>query len=130
MENRHGLVVAMRITQATGTAEREAALVMAEAMPGQQRVTWGADTNYDTRDFVRELRELRVTPHVALIRDHQECSEVMQLLAFVQLPQNPPPLLLMGIPPHDMPSAHQPSILLEDHGQGVFLGIGLELLHQ
>jgi transposase len=65
MENRHGLVVALRITQATGTAEREAALAMAEAIPGQQRVTLGADKNYATRDFVRELRELRVTPQVA-----------------------------------------------------------------
>jgi IS5 family transposase len=65
MENRHGLVVDTRVTQATGTAEREAALAMAEAIPGQQRVTLGADKNYDTRDFVRELRELQVTPHVA-----------------------------------------------------------------
>jgi IS5 family transposase len=65
MENRHGLVVDTRVTQATGTAEREAALVMAEGIPGQQRVTLGADKNYDTRDGVRELRELRVTPHVA-----------------------------------------------------------------
>jgi transposase len=65
MENRHGLVVDTRVTQATGTAEREAAVAMAEAIPGQQRVTLGADKNYDTRDCVRELRELRVTPHVA-----------------------------------------------------------------
>ena len=64
-EKRHGLVVDTRVTQATGTAEREAALAMAEAIPGQQRVTLGADKNYDTRDFVRELRELQVTPHVA-----------------------------------------------------------------
>lgn len=65
MENRHGLVVDTRVTQATGAAEREAAVAMAEAIPGQQRVTLGADKNYDTRDCVRELRELRVTPHVA-----------------------------------------------------------------
>jgi IS5 family transposase len=65
MENRHGLVVDTRVTPATGTAEREAALAMAEAIPGPQRVTLGADKNDDTRDFVRELRELRVTPHVA-----------------------------------------------------------------
>jgi transposase len=65
MENRHGLVVDTRVTQATGTAEREAAVAMAEAIPGQQRVTLGADKNDDTRDGVRERRELRVTPHVA-----------------------------------------------------------------
>ena len=66
-ENRHGLVVDTRVTQATGTAERAAALAMAEAIPGQQRVTLGADKHDDTRDCVRELRELRVTPHVAQI---------------------------------------------------------------
>jgi transposase len=65
MENRHGLVVDTRVTQATGTAEREAAVAMAEAISGPQRATLGADKNYDTRDFVHELRELRVTPHVA-----------------------------------------------------------------
>jgi len=65
MENRHGLVVDTQVTPATGTAEREAAVAMAEAIPGQQRVTLGADKNYDTHDLVRDLRELRVTPHVA-----------------------------------------------------------------
>jgi len=65
MENRHGLVVDTRVTPATGTAERQAALAMAEGIPGQQRVTLGADTSYGTRDFVRELCVLQVTPHVA-----------------------------------------------------------------
>jgi transposase len=65
MENRHGLVVDSCVTQATRMAEREAARVMAEAIPGQRRVTLGADKNYDTHDFVRQLRELQVTPHVA-----------------------------------------------------------------
>jgi transposase len=65
MGNRHGLVGALRITQATGTAAREAALARAEAIPGQQRGTWGADKSDAPRDFVRERRELRVTPHGA-----------------------------------------------------------------
>jgi transposase len=65
MENRHGLGVDTDVTQATGTAEREAALTMAEAIPGPQRITLGADKNDDTRNVVREWRELRVTPHVA-----------------------------------------------------------------
>jgi transposase len=65
MENRHGLVVDTCVTQATGTAEREAALAMVEAIPGRHRITLGADKKYDTRDFVRELRDLRGTPHVA-----------------------------------------------------------------
>jgi hypothetical protein len=65
MENRHGMVVDTRVTHATGTAEREAAVVMAAAIPGPQRATLGADNNDETRDCVHELRELRVTPHVA-----------------------------------------------------------------
>lgn len=65
MENRNGLAVDAMTTQATGTAEREAALLMAEAIPGSQPVTLGADKNYDTKDFVAEARNLGVTPHVS-----------------------------------------------------------------
>jgi transposase len=63
MENRHGLVVDMCLTQATDTAERETALAMATNLrPG---ATLGADKGYDTRGFVAALRSLGVTPHVA-----------------------------------------------------------------
>jgi transposase len=66
MENRHGLVVDVLITQATGTAEREAALVMLDRRPSQrQHVTLGGDKNYDTREFVASCRQRAVTPHVA-----------------------------------------------------------------
>ena len=65
MENRHGLVVDAQVTQATGTAEREAAVDMVEALSGTHRVTLGADKNYDTRDCVDDLRCANVTPHVA-----------------------------------------------------------------
>jgi transposase len=64
-ENRHGLIVDALVTQATGTGEREAAIAMVEDLPDTKRVTLGGDKNYDTRDFVRELREMEVTPHVA-----------------------------------------------------------------
>jgi transposase len=64
-ENRHGLAVNACVTLATGTAEREAALAMAEALPGVHRVTLGADKNYDTRELVRQFRWRRITPHVA-----------------------------------------------------------------
>ena len=40
MENRHGLVVDTRVTQATGTAEREAAVAMAEAFPASSGSPW------------------------------------------------------------------------------------------
>ena len=65
MENRNGLLVKTLVTQADGTAERDAALRMAAKIPGGQRVTLGADKNYDTRDFVGTLREMKITPHVA-----------------------------------------------------------------
>lgn len=65
-ENRNGLVVNTRVTLATGTAERDAAISMADDIPGgTKRVTLGADRAYDTRDFVEQLRERCVTPHVA-----------------------------------------------------------------
>jgi IS5 family transposase len=51
------------VTQATGTAEREAALAMARSLP--RGATLGADTGYDTAGFVADLRDLGVTPHVA-----------------------------------------------------------------
>lgn len=65
IENRNGLIVTTEVFQANGTAERDAALVMLEQIPGGGRVTVGADKAYDTKDFVAECRNMQVTPHVA-----------------------------------------------------------------
>jgi len=65
IENRNGLVVGAELLQANGTAERDAALLMAERIEGNQRVTVAADKGYDTKEFVREMRRMNVTPHVA-----------------------------------------------------------------
>ena len=66
MENRHGLVVGATLTPATGTAEREAAIKMiVRRSPGARRLTLGADKGYDTKNFVADLRDLNVAPHVA-----------------------------------------------------------------
>jgi hypothetical protein len=65
MENRNGMVTDVEVLQANGTAERDAALVMIEAIPGDHQVTVGADKNYDTKDFVAEARGMNATPHVA-----------------------------------------------------------------
>jgi transposase len=65
IENRNGLVVDAELLQANGTAERDAALLMAERIEGGQRVTVAADKGYDTKEFVREIRSINVTPHVA-----------------------------------------------------------------
>ncbi len=65
MENRHALPVDTRLTLATGTAEREAALEMAAARPGTHRITLAADKAYDVAGFAADLRQYNATPHVA-----------------------------------------------------------------
>ena len=65
IENRNGLIMTTELLQANGTAERDAALVMIEQLPGNNRVTVGADKAYDTKDFVAECRNMQATPHVA-----------------------------------------------------------------
>jgi transposase len=63
-ENRNGLIVDARLTEANGTAERTTALDMIKdnAKPGS---TVGGDKNYDTADFVAGCRKRRCTPHVS-----------------------------------------------------------------
>jgi transposase len=65
MDNRNGLAVDVETMQADGTAERDAAVVMIESIPGDDRVTIGADKGYDTKGFVADARALNATPHVA-----------------------------------------------------------------
>ena len=65
VENRNGLIVSSRVWEATGMAERYAALEMLQEVPGMGRVTVGGDKGFDTADFVRECRNLHMTPHVA-----------------------------------------------------------------
>jgi hypothetical protein len=38
---------------------------MCDEIRGNHRVTLGADKNYDVGGFIRELRGMKVTPHVA-----------------------------------------------------------------
>lgn len=66
-ENRHGLIVAAELTQASGTAEREAGLrlVAKERARRRGRLSVGADKGYDTAGFVAGVRALGATPHVA-----------------------------------------------------------------
>jgi len=67
VENRSGLIVGTYLTEADGYAERDAALLMAYEKRKQtrKRITLGADKAYDTQDFVKALREMNITPHVA-----------------------------------------------------------------
>src|ERR1700676_575153 len=65
MENRNGLLLQTFLTEANGRAERDAAMLMAEVLPPGKRVTMGGDKAYDTQEFIRELRGMKITPHGA-----------------------------------------------------------------
>jgi transposase len=68
MENRHGLAVGGGVSQATGTAERETALELVDGRRGRRRrrITLGADKAYDVAQFVHDLQDRSVTPHIAI----------------------------------------------------------------
>jgi transposase len=63
LDNRHGLVANVCVTAATGTAEREAAVLLLGEARGA--VTVGGDKGFDVASFVAHVRALGVTPHVA-----------------------------------------------------------------
>ena len=65
MENRHGLMVDAKVSQADGYGERETAKQMLGDLPGRRRKTVAADKGYDTRGFVAACRDMNVTPHIA-----------------------------------------------------------------
>ena len=63
LDNRHGFVANVCVTAATGTAEREAALLLLDEAP--DAVTVGGDKGFDVPSFVAAVRARGVTPHVA-----------------------------------------------------------------
>jgi IS5 family transposase len=65
MENRNGIMVDLRVGQATGRAECEQGLELLEGVGGVHRITVAADKGYDRAEFVAGCRALNVTPHVA-----------------------------------------------------------------
>lgn len=72
MENRNGMIVDAMLTQADGTAERDAAMILTYRQYQRNRkrrvcgpMTVGADKAYDTRSLVSILRQINVRPHVA-----------------------------------------------------------------
>lgn len=64
VENRHGLLVDLRISEANGRCERQTALKMLKRKRAH-RITVGADRGYDCADFVQQCRQANITPHVA-----------------------------------------------------------------
>lgn len=70
MENKTGLLVDIRVTEANGRCEREAALKMLEVVDRNARATVGADKGYDVASFVVGCREIGITPHIAAKKKH------------------------------------------------------------
>lgn len=64
MENRNGLVVDGRLTRASGVSECLSAVALADAHI-RKGGTLAGDKGFDTADVVAELRDRRITPHVA-----------------------------------------------------------------
>ena len=78
-ENRHGLIVDIKATEASGTAERTAALDLVdrmEATHGKKPKTLGADKGYDSGEFYLELEKRLIEPHVPLVRPPREAKLV------------------------------------------------------
>jgi hypothetical protein len=66
METRHGLFVDTRLTRVSGHAERLAAPEMIEPRADKlEAITLGDDRGFDDADFVMQLRDINVTPHIA-----------------------------------------------------------------
>jgi transposase len=66
MEHRNALLVDIELSEATGYAERDTALEMLRRLPAtKRRRTLAGDKGYDTKDFVAELRDRGITPHLA-----------------------------------------------------------------
>jgi transposase len=78
MENRNGLLVDLKITQATGTAERDAAeeMIKRQRRKGMRVKSLGADKNYDSHGLVDFLRGRKIVPHVAANTKRQGGSAI------------------------------------------------------
>ena len=78
-ENRHGLILRVAVTEANGTAERQAATDMLDDLKAKhQRVpkTMGADKGYDNGEFFQELEARQIEPHIPLVREPAKLKTV------------------------------------------------------
>lgn len=68
LDHRHGLLVDLAVSVATGTAERDMALALLRRQ-ARKRIrpqTLAGDRGYHTRAFIAQLRARAIRPHVAL----------------------------------------------------------------
>lgn len=81
-ENRHGLIVAVAVSEASGTAERDAAAAMLDgvaATHGLRPTTLGADKGYDSGEFLLAVEGRQVEPHVPLVGEPADPAGVPHL---------------------------------------------------
>lgn len=71
-ENRHGLIMSVTATEASGTAEREATLEMLDDCKDTHDCvpkTLGGDKSYDDGEFLQNLENRRIEPHIPLVKE-------------------------------------------------------------
>jgi transposase len=81
-ENRHGLIVGITVTEANGTAEREAALDLVDELKSthqRQAKTLGTDKGYDSGDFLQALEARGIEPHVPLVKEPCDPDNVVHM---------------------------------------------------
>lgn len=76
MDHREGLAIDVEVTQATGTAEREAALVLLDRNRSRKHRTLAGDKAYDSKQFIADCRDRNVTPHVAMNKSGTRSSAI------------------------------------------------------
>jgi hypothetical protein len=70
-ENRHGLIVGVAVTEANGTAEREAAVDLVDGfrgLAGWDPATVRMDKGYDAGELLLELEARGIEPHAAMVK--------------------------------------------------------------
>jgi len=86
MENRNGLVVEVEMTEASGTAERAAAVAMlgrAKRTRGLTPRTLGADVGYGEGEFLYTVEhELQIEPHIPPLKEPELIDDAWKLARF------------------------------------------------
>jgi transposase len=78
-ENRHGLIMAVTVSEASGTAEVDAALAMVDDLKARRGLvpkTLGSDRGYDSGPFYLELESRGIEPHAAMLATTRDMSQV------------------------------------------------------
>jgi transposase len=78
-ENRNGLILAVTVTEANGTAERRAALAMLDEVQERyalQPSTLGADRGFDDSEFFQAIEARQIEPHVPLVKPPRDPKTV------------------------------------------------------